>query len=208
MLSCLAWCHGTDSMCGSTWGYELAAIVAALEQYCTQGGRDPRATYIWICFACINQHRVKAARDRGESVPPEAFRQEFESRVAGTGHVLSLLSPWSDPANLKRVWCLFEILMVLLKGSQCRFEIIMPPSEQRSFQQALEEQFDSIEMSLCKLDVEKAQASVEADGVAIKGLVRSTMGFVEVNKAIMGVLGTAAWCRERAVLEPSWNHLD
>ena len=104
MLPCVARRCGADTLCGSTWGYELAAIVEALSQYCAQGGRDPRKTYVWICFACINQHRVKAAQDRGESVPPEAFRQEFESRVAGTGHVLSLLSPWSDPANLKRVW--------------------------------------------------------------------------------------------------------
>ena len=107
-------------MRGSTWGYELAAIVGALKSYCTKNGLDPKSTYVWICFACINrecvqasywlmdrvgaEHRVKEQQERGESVPPEAFRAEFEARVIGTGHVLSMLAPWSDPANLKRVW--------------------------------------------------------------------------------------------------------
>ena len=41
--------------CGSTWGYELAAIVAALKSYCIKEGLDPKSTYVWICFACINR---------------------------------------------------------------------------------------------------------------------------------------------------------
>jgi hypothetical protein len=91
-------------MLSYTWGYELAAIVAALERYCAGKLLDTKNTYVWICFACINQHRVKEQQELGLTVPPEAFRAEFEARVKGTGHVLSLLAPWSNPANLKRVW--------------------------------------------------------------------------------------------------------
>lgn len=42
-------------MTGSTWGYELAAIVAALGRYCAKELLDPKNTYVWICFACINR---------------------------------------------------------------------------------------------------------------------------------------------------------
>ena len=58
------------------------------------------------------EHRVKEQQERGENVPPEVFRAEFEARVIGTGHVLSMLAPWSDPANLKRVWVAPTTLVV------------------------------------------------------------------------------------------------
>jgi hypothetical protein len=38
-------------------------------------------------------------------VTPEELRREFESRVRGIGRVVSLLSPWDKPLNLKRIWC-------------------------------------------------------------------------------------------------------
>ena len=42
-------------------------------------------------------------KERG-AVPVEEFRAEFEARVIGTGHVLSMLAPWSAPLNLNRIW--------------------------------------------------------------------------------------------------------
>ena len=47
---------------------------------------------------------MEEKKQRNEVVPPETFRAEFESRVVGTGHVLTLLNLWHNPANLKRIW--------------------------------------------------------------------------------------------------------
>ena len=40
----------------STWNYYLADIVKSLEAYCTREQLDPKTTYVWICFACINRN--------------------------------------------------------------------------------------------------------------------------------------------------------
>jgi len=190
----------------STWGYNLIDIVRSLESYCARNDLDPQTTAVWICFACINQHRVI---EQTENVPPEAFREEFEARVMGTGHVLSMLAPWSKPANLERIWvsfclftragnglddgcwqCLYEVLVGLtLKLKQaCKFEVIMPPCEEASFRKALVSDFDSILKSLSQIDLENAEASVVEDKVMIKEIVRQGMGFQAVNKAVMGML--------------------
>jgi hypothetical protein len=45
-------------MLSYTWGYSIEQIGTALEAYCEEEGLDPKTVYVWICFACINQHRV------------------------------------------------------------------------------------------------------------------------------------------------------
>ena len=123
------------------FGYALSASIVSSLVPLTLA--DP-----WLCA----EHRVM---EQTENVPPEAFREEFEARVIGTGHVLSMLAPWSKPANLERIWvsfclftragngfddgcwqCLYEVLVGLtLKTKQaCKFEVIMPPCEEASFE--------------------------------------------------------------------------
>ena len=87
-----------------TWNYQVGEIASALQQYCTDEGLDPSTTYVWICCLCINQHRVKERALKGENVPFEEFRREFELRVRGIRRVLSLCTPWSAPENLTRIW--------------------------------------------------------------------------------------------------------
>ena len=36
---------------------------------------------------------------------PEELKHEFESRVRGIGHIVSMLFPWDAPSNLTRIWC-------------------------------------------------------------------------------------------------------
>ena len=36
---------------------------------------------------------------------PEELKHEFESRVRGIGHIVSMLFPWDAPINLSRIWC-------------------------------------------------------------------------------------------------------
>ena len=52
------------------WGYRVIDIVGALEAYCDRKGLDPREVRVWMCCLCINQHRVKEARERGDAAPP------------------------------------------------------------------------------------------------------------------------------------------
>ena len=54
------------------------------------------------------QKSCESVRDVGLTadrvVPAEEFKAEFEGRVKGIRHVLSLMTPWDDPANLHRLW--------------------------------------------------------------------------------------------------------
>ena len=62
-------------------GYAVGDIASALADHCAEQGKEPEATFAWICCLCINQHRVDEARAQGVDVPFETFRMEFESRA-------------------------------------------------------------------------------------------------------------------------------
>jgi hypothetical protein len=46
-------------------------------------------------------------------VTPEGLKHEFESRVRGIGHIVSMLFPWDAPINLTRIWCAVVCTAVL-----------------------------------------------------------------------------------------------
>ena len=75
-----------------------------------------------------------------------------------------------------------------LRGDGCTFDIIMPPSQRRSFEEALLNDFDSIKMSLSRVALENAEATVEADKLAIHQLVREGMGFAAVDEEVLAAL--------------------
>lgn len=188
-----------DVMLSYTWAYGIGEIVDSLRRYCEKSSLDVHTTRVWLCCLCINQHRVVERTAAGKVVPPNEFRAEFESRVVGIGRVLAMFSPWTQPNNLKRVWCIFEIFMALQLGeSRCKLEIIMPPSEESSFNDALQTDFDRIVGILSDVDVEKANASVVADKDSILQLVRNGMGFTAVNQAV--VAGLRDWLLEMATM--------
>ena len=56
--------------------------------------------------ACGSQASAFAT-SAGKTVTPEVLKHEFESRVRGIGHIVSLLSPWDAPLNLTRIWCAY-----------------------------------------------------------------------------------------------------
>ena len=192
----------------STWGYELEDIKSTLESYVHDKSIDSKTTFVWICFACINQHRVVEMQQRGESVPVEAFEAEFRSRVSGTGHILVMLSPWNDPANLTRVWvstprcfllmhqvldfvhgvfqCVFELYVADSGG--CEVEIVMPRREKLALLDAVGNGINPFD--LLTIDVEAAQASVAADKTTILHLVEEGVGFARFNDQVLNKINS------------------
>ena len=169
--------HGpAEFMLSYTWQHTVSEIVDSLVLFCKQKGLDASTAYVWLCCLCINQHRVQE-----QVVSTEQFKHEFTSRVQKIGKVLSLLTPWERPAALRRVWCVCEIWMALqLVSVGCTFDIIMPPKQHESFCETLATDFDSIAKSLSDVDLEQAEASFEADKVAILQMVKESIGFHEV----------------------------
>jgi len=86
-------------MLSYAWSYKFKDIVDTLVSHCEENKLDKKRTYIWMCALCNNQHRVI---DR--EVPFEEFHDVFQKRVKGIGNILAMMTPWNDPAYLKRVW--------------------------------------------------------------------------------------------------------
>lgn len=178
-----------NHMLSWTWSYSVRDVVGTMVGFCEANNYDPKRTYVWICCLCLNQHRVVESNKSGIASKSSTvdFENEFQRRVVGIGRVLVMMRPWGDPANLKRVWCIFETFMALT--SNCELSIVMPPRERdrmaaqlfSSFGRQVDMGIDSLYKALNNVDLEKAQASVEQDRIRIHDLIRERIGFQAVN---------------------------
>ena len=84
------------------WGNSIGDIVDTLVEYCASNRLDMKRTYVWICFLCVNQHRVSERKERGEEVTFEEFRAVFQQRVTEIRTIVAMLSPWNQPVYLTR----------------------------------------------------------------------------------------------------------
>jgi len=73
------------------WSYRIEDIVKTLEDKCKANERDPKQTYVWICYLCNNQHRVD------NHVPFEQFRDFFGTGDIFGSIVTSVGTIWSMP---------------------------------------------------------------------------------------------------------------
>jgi len=172
-------------MLSYTWSYTLGEVVDSLTEYCSSRSLNPRKTYVWICFLCINQHRVQEAVDAGETVPFEQFAEEFSHRVRSIGHILALIGSWREPKYVTRAWCIYELYVAIAEG--CRLEIIMPSVQSQDFLKALHgDEKDCEEMwhSIQSANVEKAEASIASDKENILRLVEQGPGVATLNQTV------------------------
>lgn len=108
--------HGEDNvgpathMLSYTWKYKIGDIVDSLQHWSTDMVLDPKRLDIWMCWACVNQHRVQEMRQKGEVVPFEQFKEVFEGRVKSIGKNLGRLKSNS----LCKVCICVSILIIAL----------------------------------------------------------------------------------------------
>ena len=187
-------------MLSYAWGYKMRDIVDTLVDFCKTNDLDPKRTYVWICAFCNNQHRVVE-----RNVTFEEFEDIFHKRVEGIGNVLAMMTPWDDPAYIKRVWCVFEMYSAKM-GEGTNLQIIMPPDEKRSLMNAVlkptdqtgKSGLDDLFTALASTKVQDAQATSMQDKLNILKLVEDGPGFEKFNIEINQFL--RAWI-ENTVLE-------
>merc|ERR1740129_967489 len=174
--------HGTDYvgvstfMLSYTWRYKVSDISNALSAFCEHNRLDAKRLYIWICCFCINQHRVRELRTRGVTVPFDEFRDAFSKRVNGIGRMITMMSPWHNPAYLSRVWCIFEMFTALT--GQHEVVIVMPPSETHALAEALRGGGADLEVvwnALSSVNIEKAEAFAPEDKERIMAMLKSRL---------------------------------
>jgi hypothetical protein len=173
-------------MLSYTWGYKIGDIVETLVNFCNSNGLDPKRTYIWICFLCVNQHRVIENRKNGINTPFTEFRDLFQKRVTDIGHILIMMAPWNDPVYLKRVWCILELYTANIKS--CKIDIVMPEREHLALASTFMKDTDGAANKLFEavssIDVKNADAFAPADRECILKLVEDNPGYTEFNKII------------------------
>jgi len=123
-------------MISYTWGYSIGDIVDVLTNYCESNNLNPKEVYVWICCLCVNQHRVVELKKRKEEIPFAEFRKVFHGRVTSIGHVVAMMSPWTGPEYLTRVWCIFELFTASMM-EDCKITIEMPEREREDFLEGL-----------------------------------------------------------------------
>ena len=59
----------------------------------------------------------------------EMFLDSFGAHVRSIKRVLAMMTPWSNPIYLNRVWCVFELYTAITMGQgEVEVEIVMPPA--------------------------------------------------------------------------------
>jgi len=174
------------------WGYTLEDIISALKRYCLMHNWPFHETFVWICCFCVNQHRVIAAKAKGEVVSFDTFRGIFSQRVRDAGRVVGLLSPWKKPLYVERVWCLFEAWEATrLPDSKITMDFVLPESEAKDYMEKLQtDGMKEVYKVLEKIDVRQGQASVPEDREAILNLIEEEGGHAKLNKKIQSMLQT------------------
>lgn len=173
-------------MLSYSWSYSVGDIVGSLEHFCSSRGLDPKRTYFWIDFLCVNQHRVREVQANNAVVPMEVLQATFRAQVEGAGKVVAIMSPWREPRYPGRVWCDFEMFTAINLGEQCEVFVAMPPREEADMIEALisGDGVADIWRMLGNLRVQDAQATVESDRLAILRLIEEGPGFHHVNSTV------------------------
>jgi len=171
------------------WGMRFLETVSAIQSW--QEKNPTKKGFFWFDLFSNNQHQTEA-RDF------TWWQTTFMENIREIGHTLLILE-WEEPRPLTRAWCLWEMFSSV--DTRSRFEVVMPPRSAGSFLKVLQEDFDSLVFKTCTVDVEKAQSFNPSDRENIFQAVRSSHGFLEINKRVIGIMKDWMILKGREALE-------
>eukprot|EP00035_Acanthoeca_spectabilis_P011007 m.194105 g.194105 ORF g.194105 m.194105 type:complete len:1680 (-) comp15199_c0_seq4:5570-10609(-) len=182
-----------------TWKYKLSSVINALERWANKSKRSHSSAYIWICAACLNQHRVTESK----TMTPEQLASEFGPRVLAIGRILPMLEPWRNPEYLSRAWCLFELYTAIRESGQVTIDVILTKEEDTSFLKDMgTEGYTCIDSAFDNIQSENATASHPEDLKAIRQLIESKPGgFATLNRVVSNRL--EQWFRQHGAVKTS-----
>ena len=118
------------------------------------------------------------------SRPEGYFFTAFREAIASIGRTVLVLEPIQTPIPLTRAWCIWEIWSTI--DSKSDLVVVMPPSEEVTFEQLIMDDFNSIVEALSQVDSVNSQAFVEDDRISIHRIIQEQCegGHDEVDRAI------------------------
>ena len=179
------------------WKYKFLDVVEAVRFSLTKGDPTRENDFVvWFDLFTNCQHGLD------EPPPFSWWCNTFKVAISDIGHTLMVLSPWADPITLTRAWCLFELYATA--DCQCRFSIAMSEEESQSFISDMKENGVScLNAMLASVNVEKSEAWNPLDRDQIFEVVRQSVGFSEINRAVLRLL--RQWALQ--VMEMQYSHV-
>ena len=177
-----------DYMLSYTWSYTIGDIISSIVEFCNSQRDDINRTYVWIDFLCINQHRVIEAKKHGDSGLLN-FESDFPQLLSQIGHLLAMMTPWNNPVYVERIWCIYEFYTAYTTG--CDISIIMPETEIESIHADIFGDTGDLNVLynvFGRTEIENAVSSYESDGDIILSLIRTTVGYDELNHKVNELL--------------------
>merc|ERR1712232_177208 len=124
------------------WGSKIEDTLHALGKHCQQYKEGDRVR-VWICSFANNQRRIVeelggSVVDQATTVATQDHKLMASEKLATSSFSQALHSKYrsavalmldNDCQTLKRIWCLYEVLCVILmqeKGSPIRFDLCTP----------------------------------------------------------------------------------
>lgn len=163
----------------------ISDIAAALEFWCMKEGHHPEKTYVWMHCFCSN-----LGRNRTQALSVYTVSSLFHKQLNTFKQCVAILSPWSDPTYLSRIWCLYE----LYKFGTCKnseIAIILPPKEMIALCNTIRgdgADIDHFFDILKSQRMEQAQCSFQPDHTNIIQVIRNGPGTSGVNKFIRSTM--------------------
>jgi len=141
----------------------------------------PDDTFLWVCFFCNNQYRIK---DAGSQVSPQELKSTFEHSLEQVGQMVIMLNDFFDPMYISRAWCIFETYICVTKGLP--MTMIVPPAAQADFKRKLDNGVGlaGVQQKFEAIDSKHSRSTKPEDAQLIHELIEQTYGFEAVNQQV------------------------
>ena len=154
------------------YGNNFIELVEGLESFLEDEKRDPMTTYFWFDMFVHNQWHVLDHEFHW-------WATTFVTAVESSGETVMFLSPWEEPACLKRAWCVFEITF------SEKISVAISRAQKDAFLKTLREDPVKVYKTLYTIDFEKAESHLPEDMERISAVVRSKEGgFHNINMKV------------------------
>ena len=157
------------------WDVPFGDVMEVVERHV----QDNPDAYFWIDVLCSNLYA---------DVDVASKISKTMQLVQSIGSVLVVMSPWSAPAPLTRLWCLWEMACAL-QHKHIALELKTPPSQLHMLQKALMVDQEALEHACDQSRIfEKADASSEEEKAMLVKMIRD-MGVSQLAGQLKETLG-------------------
>ena len=166
-----------------TWKYKLSLVQDALQGLLLEMNAKPEQVFLYMCFFVNNQYRILFEKD---GVGSSNLEHVFESTLSRIGHMVAILDDWYGPVYLTRIWTIFEQFTAIKLGN-VKVTMVLPQAQNQSLVAQIregEEGIRHVTQCLCKFQSKNATAFSPEDEENVKKLIKSTIGFKEVDRRI------------------------